>query len=155
MSRYKIYPNSCISVNFSNETDTHQSLSKVNTFYNVNLNNIIAKIGNDLTFDANNHCVIVGKDVNHVKISGLAHFSTPKSSTVQIQICVNGVVKNKIVISDEHGGQYFGVTLAPCLVDVKENDKITLQANSSALPCNVVRALKAIYYNYLTVEVVD
>ena len=40
------------------------------------LNNQNLKIGNKLTFDSTNNCIIIGAGVNHVKISGQAYTGT-------------------------------------------------------------------------------
>ena len=122
-------------------------------------NKIMYSIGNKLTFDSTNNCIVVGTGVNHIKVSGAI-----MQKCTDPDLCGGYITKNGF---DSNAGvtmaftylpvtnQMFYIGIADKIISVSEGDKIYLVDYVNRGGINVT----LISYNgrstYLTVEVID
>ena len=117
----------------------------------ITFDSIKSQIGNLLSL--NNNSIKVGKDVNHLKISGLFGLWTSASSSVEIQIyknesMVQNVYWNKTIKTDTNC-----FVLPTLLLSVKEGDLISLRFTSGTT--GSYKVFERADVSYLQAEVID
>lgn len=131
------------------EQNTSISITRAWIYNKIPLDNEITNIGEKLTLS--NNIVKIGTGVNHIKISGNIF-----ARGIQGDL-IGDIEKNSIeTISIGYArtattGQLIQVVFSPKIINVQENDEISLNIGSSATGTLETNAVGT----YLTVEVVD
>ena len=123
------------------------------------LNNQNLKIGNKLTFDSTNNCIIIGAGVNHVKISGQAYTGTfSVTSGIRERILVGSINNTWTMQSGIYKtmatNERMEFNISSAIVSVSQGDAISLKMSSEAVETMKIYGgtdLKT----FLSVEVID
>lgn len=128
-----------------------QTLTSANTITLLNLNNVSYSAGTKLTLNTTTHRVVIGADVNYVRVSGGIYISTMGTAGAKNVY----LYKNDSIISralTNMTNNYNCLTAASVVVPVTQGDYITLRALSQQGTTTVVS--KESYTTKLVVEVV-
>lgn len=90
----------------------------------VQLNSSVS-IGNKITLQ-NNGTFIIGANVSKIKVSGIINFTSSNNGVYGINIYRN-LSRQAAVYKNKTSGQYEQITVSDYIIDVQENDIITLK----------------------------
>lgn len=128
-----------------------QTLTSANTITLLNLNNVSYSAGTKLTLNTTTHRVVIGADVNYVRVSGGIYITTMGTAGAKnVYLYKNDSIISRTLMNMTNS--YNCLTAASVVVPVTQGDYITLRALSQQGTTTVVS--KESYTTKLVVEVV-
>ena len=137
----------CVGLN----ANTNVSVSKTWTHYNININNLVASIGDKLTFNSSTHRVIVGDGVNYVKVSCFVAIRGIANS-IEYNVRKNGTTIASTNFVVPNAGTFVPSSIANMVVPVSNGDYFDITIRAAATGTAIVAGGT----NYgLTIEVIN
>lgn len=137
---------------------TNMSITTAYSLVKIPLNNEYLKIGNKLTFDSTNNCIVVGTGVNHIRIGSQIYVGTFSNNQAKERIFV--ISKNNewttqvcdLKAYTSRDRLMFNQT--SCIIPVSEGDTISLKMASEVVETCIVYGDNSLK-SFLMAEVVD
>jgi hypothetical protein len=137
----------CVGLN----ANANVSISATWTHYNLNINKLIASIGDKLTFNSSTHRVIVGSGVNYVKVSCFVAIRGIANG-MEYNVRKNGTTIASTTFQPANTSTFFPSSVTNMVVPVTNGDYFDITIRAGATGTAVVAGGT----NYgLTIEVIN